>query len=402
MPGMNPRLDALHPYPFEKLRQLLAPVASLPPGVSAINLSIGEPKHAAPARVERALADSMSGLSVYPPTKGDPALRRVIAEWLAHRYSIPAPDLDSQVLPVTGSREALFSFVQAMLDPDAAGYVISPNPFYQIYEGAALLAGAKTYFVNADAERNFSCDWDSVPEAIWQDTKLVFVCSPGNPAGNVIEQEEWEKLFQLSDRYGFIIASDECYSEIYLDEHAPPIGGLQAAKRLERADFRNLVVFGSLSKRSNMPGLRSGYVAGDAALLAKFLHYRTYHGCAMSPLVSAASIAAWTDETHVRDNRRMYREKFDAVVPLLKPVLDVRKPEASFYLWAGVRGSDTQYTRELYAHTGVTVLPGSFLAREAQGRNPGAGRVRIALVAPLAQCVEAAHRMVRFNAIYTG
>ena len=402
MHAMNPRLDTLHPYPFEKLRQLLAPVVSLPPGISAINLSIGEPKHAAPARVERALVDSMSGLSVYPPTKGEPALRRVIAEWLAHRYSIPAPDSESQVLPVTGSREALFSFVQAMLDADAGGYVVSPNPFYQIYEGAALLAGAKTYFVNADPERDFNCDWDSVPEEVWRDTKLLFVCSPGNPAGNVIDQAQWEKLFALSDRFGFIIASDECYSEIYLDEHAPPIGALQAAKRLERNDFRNLVVFGSLSKRSNVPGLRSGYVAGDAGLLAKFLLYRTYHGCAMSPIVSAASIAAWTDETHVRDNRRMYREKFEAVVPLLKPVLDVRKPDAAFYLWAGVRGSDTQYARELYAHTGVTVLPGIFLAREAHGRNPGAGRVRIALVAPLSQCVEAAHRMVRFNAIYTG
>jgi len=399
---MNSRLDALHPYPFEKLRQLLAPVASLPPGLSPINLSIGEPKHAAPARVEHAITSSMSGLSVYPPTKGDVALRRAISEWMAHRYSMPPPDPDTQVLPVTGSREALFSFVQAMLEPNSDAYVISPNPFYQIYEGAALLAGAKTYFVNADAERDFNCDWDSVPEAVWQKTQLLFVCSPGNPAGNVVDQAQWEKLFALSDRYGFIIASDECYSEIYLDERNPPIGALQAAKRVERNDFRNLVVFGSLSKRSNVPGLRSGYVAGDATLLAKFLLYRTYHGCAMSPLVSAASIAAWTDETHVRDNRRMYREKFDAVVPLLKPVLDVRRPEASFYLWAGVRGSDTQYARELYAHTGVTVLPGSFLARESQGRNPGTGRVRIALVAPLSQCVEAAHRMVRFNAIYTG
>ncbi|RYF55827.1 MAG: succinyldiaminopimelate transaminase [Comamonadaceae bacterium] len=399
---MNPRLDALHPYPFEKLRQLLAPVGALPPGISPINLSIGEPKHAAPARIERAITSSMSGLSVYPPTKGDLALRRAISEWLAHRYSLPTPDAETQVLPVTGSREALFSFVQAMLEPNSDAYVISPNPFYQIYEGAALLAGARTYFVNADAERDFNCDWDSVPEEVWQKTQLLFVCSPGNPAGNVIDQAQWEKLFALSDRYGFIIASDECYSEIYLDEHNPPIGALQAAKRVDRNDFRNLVVFGSLSKRSNVPGLRSGYVAGDATLLAKFLLYRTYHGCAMSPLVSAASIAAWTDETHVRDNRRMYREKFDAVVPLLKPVMDVRRPEASFYLWAGVRGSDTQYARELYGHTGVTVLPGSFLARESQGRNPGTGRVRIALVAPLSQCVEAAHRMVRFNAIYTG
>jgi len=399
---MNPRLDALHPYPFEKLRQLLAPVGALPPGVSAINLSIGEPKHAAPARVEHAIAQNMSGLSIYPPTKGELPLRRAISEWLAHRYSIMAPDPDTQVLPVAGSREALFAFAQAVVDPAAQAYVISPNPFYQIYEGAALLAGAQPYFVNAEAERGFDCDWGSVPEAVWEKTQLLYVCSPGNPAGNIIDQAQWEHLFALSDRYGFAIAADECYSEIYLDEHNPPLGALQAARRAGRDDYANLVVFGSLSKRSNLPGLRSGYVAGDASLLGRFLLYRTYHGSALSPLVAAASIAAWTDETHVRDNRRMYREKFDAVVPLLSPVLDVVRPQASFYLWAGVRGSDTEYARALYASTGVTVLPGSFLAREAHGRNPGASRIRIALVAPLHQCVEAAQRIVRFNRTYPG
>ena len=399
---MNPRLDDLHPYPFEKLRQLLAPVTALPAGISPINLSIGEPKHAAPPRVERAITENMSGLSAYPPTKGEPALRRAIAEWLSHRYSIPTPDLDTQVLPVAGSREALFAFAQTVIDPSANGYVVSPNPFYQIYEGAALLAGARPYFVNADAERNFDCNWESVPDSVWEQTQLLYVCTPGNPAGNVMALEQWERLFALSDRFGFVIASDECYSEIYLDDHNPPLGGLQAALRLGRADYRNLVVFGSLSKRSNVPGLRSGYVAGDAQILSKFLLYRTYHGCALSPLVSAASIAAWTDETHVRDNRRLYREKFDAVVPLLQPVLDVTRPAASFYLWAGVKGSDTQYARELYARTGVTVLPGSFLGREAHGRNPGHGRIRIALVAPLSQCVEAAHRIVRFSQSYVG
>ena len=394
---MNPRLDALHPYPFEKLRQLLAPVTVLPAGIQPINLSIGEPKHAAPPRIERAITESLSGLSVYPATRGEPALRRAIAEWLGHRYSIPTPDADAQVLPVAGSREALFAFAQALIDDSKGGYVISPNPFYQIYEGAAILAGVEPYYVNADPAREFGCDWDSVPEAVWRRTQLVFVCSPGNPAGNIIGEEEWRRLFDLSDRYGFVIASDECYSEIYLDEHNPPMGALQAALRLGRSDFRNLVVFSSLSKRSNVPGLRSGFVAGDASVLAKFLLYRTYHGCALSPLTQSASIAAWTDETHVRENRRLYREKFDAVLPILEPVLDVKRPAASFYLCAGVHGSDTKYTHDLYAKTGVTVLPGSFLARDAHGRNPGEGRIRIALVAPLSQCVEAAHRIARFH-----
>ena len=421
--SMNPRLDALHPYPFEKLRQLMATIDTPAAAAVPINLSIGEPKHAAPPAVEQALLNNLGGLSVYPPTKGEPALRKAIAEWLSHRYSIPTPDADTQVLPVTGSREALFSFAQAVIDPLAgdasrsaptaqpsssrsdqasgAPYVVSPNPFYQIYEGAALLAGAKPYFVDSVAARNFDCDWQSVPAEIWAKTQLLFVCSPGNPAGNVMGFEQWDQLFKLSDRYGFVIASDECYSEIYLDEHNPPLGALQAAQQAGRSDYRNLVVFGSLSKRSNLPGLRSGYVAGDAAILAKFLLYRTYHGCAMSPVVSAASIAAWSDEAHVRDNRRMYREKFDAVLPILEPVLDVTRPAASFYLWAGVPGSDTQFARNLFAQTGVTVLPGSFLARDNNGQNPGFGRIRIALVAPLAQCIEAAHRIARFASSYT-
>lgn len=393
---MNPRLDALHPYPFEKLRALLAQAGEPPAGLAPVNLSIGEPKHAAPALVSQALAESMGGLSVYPPTKGDPALRQAISQWLSRRYAIPAPDPDTQVLPALGSREALFAFAQAVIDPTGDALVICPNPFYQIYEGAALLAGAQPYYVNADPARGFNADWQSVPEDAWRRTQMVFVCSPGNPAGNVMGLDDWRQLFELSDRHGFVIASDECYSEIYLDESDPPLGALQAARRLGRDDYRRLVVFSSLSKRSNVPGMRSGFVAGDAAILSGFLRYRTYHGSAMSPLVSAASIAAWGDEQHVAENRRQYRAKFDAVLPILQPVLDVARPQASFYLWIPTPVADTDFARDLYGRTGVTVLPGSFLARDAHGRNPGAGRVRVALVAPVEQCVDAAHRIADF------
>jgi len=393
---MNPRLDALHPYPFEKLRALLASAPDHAHGLAPISLSIGEPKHAAPECVKQALRDSLDGLSVYPATHGDPRLREAISQWLARRYDIPAPDSATQVLPVLGSREALFAFAQVVLDPVGGGTVVCPNPFYQIYEGATLLAGGTPYYLNADPARDFGPDWNRVPEAVWRETRLVYVCSPGNPAGNVMGLEDWRLLFSLSDRHGFVIASDECYSEIYHDEGNPPLGGLQAARRLGRDDYRRLVVFSSLSKRSNVPGLRSGFVAGDAALIAPFLRYRTYHGSAMSPVVAQASIAAWSDEAHVRDNRRQYREKFDAVLPVLGPVLDARPPQASFYLWVATPGSDTVFARDLYGRTGVTVLPGSYLAREAHGANPGQGRVRLALVAPVAQCLEAAERIAHF------
>ncbi len=394
---MNPRLDTLAPYPFEKLRALLASGGIPPAGLRPINLSIGEPKHAAPQCIKDALVRSLDGLSVYPPTKGDPALRRAISEWIARRYGIPAPDPETQVLPALGSREALFAFAQVVLDPTAQGeIVVCPNPFYQIYEGAALLGGATPYYVNSDPANNFRCDWASVPAAAWARTRLLFVCSPGNPAGNVMSLDDWKLLFELSDRYGFVIASDECYSEIYLDEAAPPLGGLQAASLLGRADFRRLISFSSLSKRSNVPGMRSGFVAGDAALLARFLLYRTYHGSAMSPIVSAASIAAWGDEAHVIDNRRQYREKFDAVLPLLEPVMDVQRPDASFYLWARTPVPDPEFVRDLLTETAVTTLPGSYVGRTVQGVNPGENRVRIALVAPLADCVEAAGRMADF------
>jgi N-succinyldiaminopimelate aminotransferase len=394
---MNPRLDVLHPYPFEKLRRLMADAGAPPSGFAAINLSIGEPKHDTPARIAQAMIQALpGGLSSYPTTKGEARLREVIAQWLGRRYGIPAPDHETQVLPVLGSREALFSFAQAVLDPNGDDVVICPNPFYQIYEGAALLAGARPYFVNADPDRNFGTDWSQVPAEIWRKTRMVFVCSPGNPAGNVMSMDDWREILELSDRYGFIVASDECYSEIYLNESHPPLGGLQAARALGRDDYRNLIAFSSLSKRSNVPGMRSGFVAGDAELISRFLLYRTYHGSAMSPVVSAASIAAWTDETHVRDNRRLYRAKFEAVVPILRRALDVTQPAASFYLWVPTPTPDAEFARDLYARTAVTVLPGSYLARDAHGHNPGRNRVRMALVAPLAQCIDAAERIVDF------
>jgi N-succinyldiaminopimelate aminotransferase len=393
---MNPRLDSLQPYPFEKLRLLLAQAGPAPAGLRAINLSIGEPKHAAPQCVKDAMVGALDGLSVYPPTKGDPKLREAISQWIGKRYGIPCPNHETQVLPVLGSREALFSFAQVVLDSTKNGIVVCPNPFYQIYEGAALLGGATPYYVNSDPKLNFGCDWSTVPSEIWARTQLLFICSPGNPAGNVMSLAEWRTLFELSDRYGFVIASDECYSEIYLDELNPPLGGMQAAVKLGRTDFRNLVSFSSLSKRSNVPGMRSGFVAGDAALMAKFLLYRTYHGSALSPVVSAASIAAWHDEAHVIDNRQQYRAKFDAVLPILQPVLDVTRPDASFYLWAGTKGPDADFVRDLLTHTNVTTLPGSFVGRTVNGVNPGQNRIRIALVAPLADCVEAAHRIADF------
>jgi N-succinyldiaminopimelate aminotransferase len=394
---MNPRLDALHPYPFEKLRRLMAEAGPPPGGLAPINLSIGEPKHDTPSRVAQAMAQALpGGLASYPTTKGEARLREVIAQWLARRYGIPAPDPETQVLPVLGSREALFAFAQTAIDPAGDDVVVCPNPFYQIYEGAALLAGARPYYVNADPARNFGPDWSQVPDEVWRKTRMVYVCSPGNPAGNVMSLDDWREILALSDRYGFIIASDECYSEIYLNESQPPLGGLQAAQALGRTDYRNLIAFSSLSKRSNVPGMRSGFIAGDAALVARFLLYRTYHGSAMSPVVSAASIAAWTDEVHVRENRRLYREKFDAVVPILQRAMDISRPAASFYLWVATPMPDTAFARDLYARTAVTVLPGSYLAREAHGRNPGMNRVRMALVAPLAQCVEAAERIADF------
>ncbi len=396
---MNPRLARLQPYPFERLRQLFAGVQP-PAALRHINLGIGEPRHAAPPLIRQALDEALAdGLAGYPATAGLPLLREACAAWLRRRYGVQA-DAATQVLPTLGSREALFALAQTVIDPTRAQpTVVCPNPFYQIYEGAALLAGAEPHYVPSDAARNFAPRWDQVPEAVWQRTQLVYVCSPGNPTGAVMPLDEWRMLFELSERHGFVIASDECYSEIYFDDDAPPLGGLQAAMQLGRG-WRNLVMLTSLSKRSSVPGLRSGFVAGDAQLLKSFLLYRTYHGSAMGGAVQAASAAAWGDEAHVRENRRLYRDKFAQVMPILQPVMDVRLPDASFYLWAGVPpafgGDDAAFARALYAACHVTVLPGSFLAREAAGFNPGAGRVRLALVAPVDECVQAARRIAAF------
>ena len=396
---MNPRLARLQPYPFERLRQLFAGVQP-PAALRHINLGIGEPRHAAPPLIRQALDEALAdGLAGYPATAGLPLLREACAAWLRRRYGVQA-DAATQVLPTLGSREALFALAQTVIDPTRARpTVVCPNPFYQIYEGAALLAGAEPHYVPSDAARNFAPRWDQVPEAVWQRTQLAYVCSPGNPTGAVMPLDEWRMLFELSERHGFVIASDECYSEIYFDDDAPPLGGLQAAMQLGRG-WRNLVMLTSLSKRSSVPGLRSGFVAGDAQLLKSFLLYRTYHGSAMGGAVQAASAAAWGDEAHVRENRRLYRDKFAQVMPILQPVMDVRLPDASFYLWAGVPpafgGDDAAFARALYAACHVTVLPGSFLAREAAGFNPGAGRVRLALVAPVDECVQAARRIAAF------
>lgn len=393
---VNPNLARLHSYPFEKLRQLFEGITP-PSHLKPIRLSIGEPQHATPAFIRQSVADHLDGLANYPTTQGSDAVRGAIANWLERRYALPSVDAASQVLPVNGSREALFAFAQCVVDGSVPGAkVLCPNPFYQIYEGAAFLAGAEPVFINNVPESGFGSDFASVAEATWRDVQLVYVCSPGNPTGRVLSLAEWQHLFELSDRYNFVIAADECYSEIYFDDNAPPVGALEAAHRLGRSDFRNVVMFSSLSKRSNVPGLRSGFVAGDAAILKSFLRYRTYHGCAMSATVQAASVAAWSDERHVVENRRLYREKFDLITPMLAGCLEVERPDAGFYLWARTPLPDTEFARRLQAEYNVTVLPGSYLAREAGGINPGAGFVRIALVADTAECVEAAERIVAF------
>ncbi|MDP1693222.1 MAG: succinyldiaminopimelate transaminase [Burkholderiaceae bacterium] len=396
---MNPLLTRLQPYPFERLRAITADI--LPsPAHRAIGLGIGEPRHAAPALIEDALRGNLQALSKYPATAGEPRLREACAAWVQRRYGVTL-DAATQVLPVNGSREALFALAQTVIDPTQPGAtVVCPNPFYQIYEGAALLAGAQTAFANSDPARNFAADWAQIDAATWSRTQLLYVCSPGNPTGAVMPLEEWRALFELQDRHGFVIASDECYSEIYFRDapQAPPLGALQAAQALGRGDFKRLVMLTSLSKRSNVPGLRSGFVAGDASVLKQFLLYRTYHGSAMGGVVQAASIAAWNDEAHVLANRELYRAKFAQVTPLLAPVLDVALPDAGFYLWAGTRGrDDIAFMRGLLAQYNVQVLPGSLLARQAHGLNPGSGRIRLALVAGVDECVAAAQRIVSYT-----
>lgn len=395
---MNPNLDQLHPYPFAKLNQLKQGVTAA--DKPHIALSIGEPKHITPSFIHKELTKQSEGIAKYPTTKGILELRQAIASWISQRFTIPAADIDAdtQVLPVNGTREALFSFAQAMIDSSDTddALVIMPNPFYQIYEGAALLAGAKPYFLNTTEETGYLPDFDSVAEEIWLRCQLVFICSPGNPTGTEIDKSQHQKLLTLAEKYHFIIASDECYTEIYDNEDSPPQGLLQTAYAMGNTAYKNCVVFHSLSKRSNAPGLRSGFVAGNADILNNYFQYRTYHGCAMPLPTQYASIAAWQDEEHVKENRVLYRQKFTAFIDILKDVCHIQKPPASFYLWLKTPINDADFAQQLYQQQNVTVLPGSFLSREANGINPGANHVRIALVAPVAECIEAAQRIKHF------
>jgi len=393
---MNPDLARLQPYPFERLRQLLAGNTP-PPDLPHINLSIGEPKHATPQLIFEALTAALPTLASYPSTIGTDALRESIADWLVRRFELARIDPATQVIPVAGSREALFAFAQTVIDRTRPARVVIPNPFYQIYEGATLLAGAAPLFLPCTPENGLRMDFGAVDAATWPTVQLVYVCTPGNPHGRVMTLDDWSELFALADRHGFIIASDECYSEVYFDESSPPLGGLQAAALLGRSGFERLVAFGSLSKRSNAPGLRSGFVAGDAKALKQFLLYRTYHGTALSPAVQAASAAAWRDEAHVVENRRKYASKFRHATPIVQQVLRTEVPEAAFYLWARTPIDDTEFARRLHARCNVTVLPGSYLSRASGGANPGHGFVRIALVAEEAEVMEAARRIAEFG-----
>lgn len=396
---MNPFLEKLQPYPFERLRALLKGVTASARH-SPIAMSIGEPTHPAPQLVKDALVANLAGLSGYPPTAGGDDLRRAIADWLQQRHGLGRVDPATEVLPVNGSKEALFAIAQAMVGTPAGDErpcVLLPNPCYQVYEGAALLAGAEAGYIEQHPRNGFRPDWDAISPDVWRRTQLVYLCSPGNPTGNVITDADWLRLFELSDRHGFIIAADECYSEIHFDDRAPPRGALAVAQAAGRTDWRRLLVFSSLSKRSSVPGLRSGFVAGDASLIRQFLRYRTYNGGAMSATVQAASAAAWRDEGHVGQNRALYRAKFERILPILQSVLDVGRPEGGFFLWAAVPdGVDTGFARDLYEQYNVLVVPGSFLGRSVAGRNPGAGFIRIALVDDVEACAEAAERIRDF------
>lgn len=399
---MNPDLNHLKPYPFQRLATLKEGVTP-PPDRSAISLSIGEPKHPSPEFVKAVLADNQDKLMIYPNTRGLPQLREAIALWLENRFQLRAGSVDpeSAVLPVNGTREALFSFAQAVIDRSRDPLVVMPNPFYQIYEGAAYLSGAKPVFVACTEDNGFIPDFEAISDAVWQQCQLLYICTPGNPTGAVMDIAQMKRLIELADRFNFTIASDECYSELYFDEQQPPAGLLQACAEMGRDDFKRCVVFHSLSKRSNLPGLRSGFVAGDRDIMEAFFLYRTYHGCAMPLHNQLASVAAWSDEEHVRENRILYQRKFDAVLAILGDVLEVERPDASFYLWPKTPVSDTDFCRELFARENVTVLPGQFLSREVDGSNPGANRVRMALVAELEECVDAAQRIARFMKTFT-
>ncbi|MBK9130664.1 MAG: succinyldiaminopimelate transaminase [Gammaproteobacteria bacterium] len=391
---MNPDLARLQPYPFERLARLkhgVQPAADK----SVLSLAMGEPKHPPPGFIAEELITHLHGLEQYPLTRGTAELRAAIARWLQRRYGLPAASLDPErhILPVNGTREALFAIAQTVVDRARSPRVMMPNPFYQIYEGAALLAGAEPWYINTTAETHWLPDFASVPAEAWQRCQLLYLCSPGNPSGAVIGLNGMRAVLELAERFDFIIAADECYSELYDDELDPPPGLLAAAAALGNTEYKRCIIFQSLSKRSNVPGLRSGFVAGDAAIIEAFHRYRTYHGSAMPPHTQAASLKAWGDEEHVIRNRALYRAKFDAVLEILTPVLEVQRPPASFYLWPQTPGDDAEFARGLFAAENVTVLPGSYLSRPAHGIDPGRGRVRMALVPPLEDCMEAAWRI---------
>ncbi|MCK5902710.1 MAG: succinyldiaminopimelate transaminase [Cocleimonas sp.] len=394
---MNPNLKQLQPYPFQRISELKRGIVP-PKGKSLVSLAIGEPKHPTPDIIIKAMQDNLIGLGQYPLTKGSLELRTSIAAWLTQRFNLPENSLqiDHQILPVNGTREALFAFAQTVIDPTKKAKVLMPNPFYQIYEGAALLAGAEPFYLPCTQANDFNPDFDAVEAVTWDACQLIYLCSPANPTGAVVSAKQIKQLLALAEQHDFIIASDECYSEIYLDEANPPVGLLEVAAEIGNTDYKRCVVFHSLSKRSNAPGLRSGFIAGDAEILSQFLLYRTYHGSAMSPTIQATSIAAWNDEQHVLENRNLYRAKFSAVLDILSPVMDVKAPDASFYLWAGTPINDERFTREIYAQQHLNVVPGRYLSRDVEGVNPGANRVRLALVATLEECVEASHRMKHF------
>ncbi len=394
---MNPDLNRLQPYPFQRINELKEGIIP-PTDKSLVSLAIGEPKQPTPEIILKTLCDNLSGIASYPLTKGSAELRQAIVNWLIPRFNLPANSLNSetQVIPVNGTREALFAFAQAVVDRRKNAKVLMPNPFYQIYEGAALLSGAEPIYLPCSAATNFNPDFDAVDNKTWDDCQLIYLCSPGNPTGAVVGAKQMKQLLHLAEKHDFIIASDECYSEIYPDENNPPVGLLDIAAQIGNTDYKRCVVFHSLSKRSNAPGLRSGFIAGDAEILTKFLLYRTYHGCAMSPPTQVASIAAWNDEKHVIDNREQYRQKFAAVLDILAPIMDVKQPDASFYLWAGTEINDEIFTRNIYAQQHLNIVPGSYLSRNVDGVNPGVNRVRLALVATLDECIEGANRIKAF------
>lgn len=394
---MNPNLNKLQPYPFEQIRRLKAGLIP-PKDKDLISLAIGEPKHECPSFITQAVNDNLIGFQQYPLTKGSNDLRLSIAKWLIKRFGLESQlvDYNRNIIPVNGTREALFAFAQCVVDPIPNAKVISPNPFYQIYEGAALLSGAEPYYLACEENNGFLPDYLAVPDTVWEDCQLLYVCNPANPTGAVTDIEALKVLINLAEKFDFIIASDECYSELYIDEFNPPPSLLEAAQAIGNDQFKRCVVFHSLSKRSNAPGLRSGFVAGDAEILEKFLLYRTYHGCAMPPPIQQASIAAWSDEKHVFNNREQYRLKFASVVKILKSVIDISIPEASFYLWMKTPMSDEVFTRDIYQQQHIDVVPGQYLSRMVAGKNPGENRIRLALVAPLASCTEAALRIKEY------